>query len=90
VFPVEGLNVVVKDVNRDKLVDLVFLDGIREAVVALYGRRGGRFDDPVRVAPGRGVNGLEVGNIRGPQATDLVLSYGSRGVVSVLFSPFSR
>jgi hypothetical protein len=90
VFPVEGLDVVVKDVNRDRLVDLVFLDGIREAVVALFGRRGGRFDDPVRVAPGRGVNGLEVGNIRGPQANDLVLSYGSRGVVSVLFSPFSK
>ncbi|MGB2959268.1 MAG: VCBS repeat-containing protein [Bacteroidota bacterium] len=90
VYPVEGIDVIVKDVNRDRLVDLVFLDGIREAVVALYGRRGGRFDDPVRVAPGRGVNGLEVGNIRGPQASDLVLSYGRRGVVSVIYSPFTR
>jgi len=90
VYPVEGLDVIVKDVNRDRFVDLVFLDGIREAIVALYGRMGGRFDDPVSVASGRGVNGLEVGNIRGPQASDLVLSFGTKGVVSVLYAPFAR
>jgi len=90
VYPSRDIPPYVGDVSGDGIPDLVLLDELRGSVVALYGEGSGRFRSPVVIASGSGVHGLAVGDFRHHKTSDLAITFGDRGVVSLLFSPFAQ
>jgi hypothetical protein len=90
VQPVSDEAIIIEDVNNDRIVDLVWLDGIRRAVLAMYGADRKPFRPPVVVAPAEGVRAIRVAPLRTIDELDLVLANGERGTVSVVMNPFSK
>jgi hypothetical protein len=90
VQPVTYDNIVIEDVNNDRLTDIVWLDGLRKGVVVMYGteRRGWR--QPAVVAHADGVKSIRIAPLRSLDELDLVMSNGDRGTVSVIANPFNR
>lgn len=90
VQPLSDDAIIVEDVNNDRIVDLVCLDALRRAVVAMYGTDRGPFRTPVVVAPAEGVRAIRVAPLRTIDELDLVLANSERGTVSVLMNPFGK
>ena len=88
VYPSPEIIPAVEDVTGDGQADIVMLDELRGAIVALYGTGGGTFGPPVMIAPGSGVNGFSVGEFRHHGQFDLAITSGDQGVVSLLFNAF--
>jgi len=81
---------VLRDINGDRLTDMVLLDNRRNAVVVVYGVGGGSYLPPQTVFPGDGISGIAVGPVRDHRSNDLVVSHGKQGTVQIIFSPFEE
>lgn len=90
VQPLSDDAVIIEDVNSDRIVDLVWLDGLRRAVLAMYGADRKPFRAPVVAAPAEGVRAIRVAPLRTIDELDLVLANSERGTVSVLINPFGK
>jgi hypothetical protein len=78
------------DCNNDGINDVVWLDGLRRAVVVMYGNERRGFRAPTTVIPADGVQSIRLAPLRTLDELDLVTSNGERGTVSVFLNPFSR
>jgi hypothetical protein len=89
VYPSREVSPLVDDVTGDGHSDIVMLDELRGAVVVLCGTGAGTFRPPIVIAPGSGVNGLAVGQFRERGKSDLAVTFGDQGTVSLMFNPFN-
>ncbi len=82
--------IILNDADDDGNVDITFIDTRKDSIVVMFRGRDGLYSDPVSVCSAVGVNSIRIGSLRQSHVQDLILSHGSRGTVSVLFSPFKR
>ncbi len=90
VQPVSDDNVIIEDLNNDRVMDIAWLDGLRRAVVALYGNERKGFRVPTIIAPAEDVQAIRIAPLRVLDELDLVMSHGERGTISVIINPFNR
>ena len=89
VQPINEDAMTLSDVNNDGTTDIVWLDGLRRAIVVSYGSAGG-FGSPVSVLQATGVSSFRLGSLRQQGVTDLVCTNPAKGTVSIVFAPFLR
>ncbi|HXG01466.1 MAG TPA: VCBS repeat-containing protein [Bacteroidota bacterium] len=82
--------IVMKDINGDDVREIVCIDDLRDAVVAVYGLERRGQPRVVQVAPARGAASLRIAGLRGPSNEDLVLSYPERGTIAIVTDPFRK
>lgn len=90
VQPVSDDAVIMKDMDGDGHRDIALIDGLRNAIVVLYGRGDDRFETPVTLAPVAGNSSFRVMSMSGKKRQDLILSDSSRGTVSIIHDPFRK
>ena len=90
VHPLNGDDVLVKDVNGDGFSDLTWIDTERKAVVTAFGKGHHRFDSPVMICPANHITSIQVASMKVPSIQDLILLDGPRGSASVVFGPFGK
>jgi hypothetical protein len=88
--PVDEQSLQVCDVNDDGAPDIVCLDAGRDAAVVATQRPEGGFRAPVPVRRAHGATGMRVASLKSPGQSDLILSWGKRGTVSIMFDAFRR
>lgn len=82
--------VVLKDINGDDICEIVCIDDLRDAVVAVYGLEHRGQPRVVQVAPAHGAASLRIAGLRGPSNEDLVLSFPKRGTIAIVTDPFRK
>lgn len=80
--------VLIRDLNRDGLNDIIAYDVLKEAVVVSYQSADGNFRQPVIVAQVPGVRSMRLSPLRGAGRNDLILSLHTHGRVVVIPDPF--
>ncbi len=90
VDPLSDDSIIVRDVDGDGYTDMTFIDATQQTVVTLYGTGGGKFGPPRTICSASGLGGIAVGPLRSSGAQDLAVTLVEKGMVSIMFSPFSR
>lgn len=90
VQPLDEEAIIVKDVNGDERTDIVWIDGLRKSVLALYGTQRKGFGRPVEIAAAEDARSLRVASLTEIGVNDLILSHTERGSVSIRKSVFQR
>lgn len=90
VQPANDDAIILRDVNNDELPDLTWLDALRHSVLVMYGTERKGLRPPVTVVPAENVQCVRLANLREAGSTDIVLSNGDRGTISIIMSPFTR
>ena len=88
--PIDEDGMVVRDVNGDGRADVVYMDGARDGVYALFGLGHRRFSEPVLVLPAHGAEhfGLRISPVTG--LLDVVLSHPRKHTLTVHAGAFSQ
>ena len=90
VSPANDASLIVQDLDGDGYRDIAVLDQLAKSVNVLYGMANRKFSFPRRIATADGVRQIAVGALRAAKTPDLVMTHESRGVVTVMYSPFRR
>lgn len=90
VHPANDDAIILRDVNNDDLPDITWLDAMRRSVLVMYGTERKGLRPPVAVVPAEKAQCIRLANFREAGSTDIVLSNGDRGTISIIMNPFSR
>jgi hypothetical protein len=90
VSPANDASLIVQDLDGDGYRDIAFLDHLTKSVNVLYGMGNRKFSSARKIASADGVRQIAVGALRAAKAHDLVMTHESRGVVTVMYSPFRQ
>lgn len=83
-------NLLLRDVNGDGSIDIVYRDERRNAIMAVHGRGQRRFEEPRVVSPAAGVSSFRISSMRNRDVQDLIVSHTSTGTIAIEFDPFNR
>lgn len=90
VDPIDEDGIVVRDVNGDGRNDIVYMDGGRDGIYALYSVGARRFTDPVLVLPAEGAEHFALRTSPVTGLPDVVLSHPGKHTVTVHAGAFSQ
>ncbi len=90
VDPIDEDAVLVRDVNADGRNDIVYMDGGRDGIYALYSVGPRRFSDPVLVIPAGGAEHFALRTSPLTGLPDVVLSHSRKHTVTVHAGAFSQ